>query len=142
MVMMMIARLKLLIAGSMVMTLLACGPLFLTSPSTDLKEAAELEEYLIDLSKKMEGHRLLTGSLPSRLNAEIFFSIVEKYYPDKEIILKVRKYPVKVFIEGNSYALTLCDQQSRLMLYRDLGETITFVDYPYWREGKEVPCQE
>ena len=142
MVMRMRARLKLLIAGSMIMTAWACSPLFLTSPSTDLRDAAELEEYLIDFSKKMEGHRLLTGSLPSDLNTEIFFSILEKYYPDKEIILKVKKYPVKVFIEGDSYKLALCDQQSRLMLYRDLGETITFVDYPYWREGKEVPCQE
>jgi len=43
---------------------------FLTSPSTDLRDAAEVEEYLIDFSKKMEGHRLLTGSLPSDLNAE------------------------------------------------------------------------
>ena len=135
-------KLKMLIAGSMIMIAVACGPLFRTSPATDLKEVAELEEYLIDFSKKMEGYRLLTGSLPSDLNAEKFFSILEKYYPDKEIILKVKKYPVKVFTDGNSYTLTLCDHPSRLMLYKDLGETITFVDYPYWREGKEVPCNE
>jgi hypothetical protein len=33
-----------------------------------------LEEYLIDFSKKIEGHRLITGPLPSDLNAEKFFS--------------------------------------------------------------------
>lgn len=34
-----------------------------------------LEEYLIDFSKKIEGHRLSTGPLPSDLNAENLFSI-------------------------------------------------------------------
>jgi len=48
-----------------------------SSQGLDPKEVAELEEYLIDFSKKIEGHRLLTGTLPSDLNAEKFFSILE-----------------------------------------------------------------
>ena len=113
-----------------------------SSQGSDPKEVAELEEYLIDFSKKIEGHRLLTGTLPSDLNAEKFFSILEQYYPDKEIIKKVKKYPVRVFREGESYVLILCDKGSKMALYKDLGSTITFVDFPYYREGKKVPCQE
>ena len=106
------------------------------------KEVSELEEYLIDFSKKIEGYRLQTGSLPPDLNADKFFSILENYYPGKEIIKKVKKYPVRVFREGESYVLILCDKGSKMALYKDLGSTITFVDFPYYREGKKVPCQE
>lgn len=135
-------KLKTFLLWSLIIISLACCPLFQSSQGLDVKEVAELEEYLVDFSKKIEGHRLLTGSLPSDLNAEKFFSILERYYPDREIIQKVKKYPVKVFPEGHSYVLILCDQQSKLILYKDLGRTITFVDYPYWREGKRVSCQE
>ena len=125
-----------------VIFLLAACPWFQPSQGFDRQEVAELEEYLIDFSKKIEGHRLITGALPSDLNAEKFFSILEQYYPDKEIIRKVKKYPVRVYPEGNSYVLILCDQESKFILYKDLGRTITFIDYPYWREEKKVPCNE
>ena len=115
---------------------------FQSSQEIDPKEVSELEEYLIDFSKKIEGHRLLAGFLPPDLDAEKFFSILEQYYPDKEIIKKVKKYPVRVFREGESYVLILCDKGSKMALYKDLGSTITFVDFPYYREGKKVPCQE
>ena len=112
------------------------------SQEIDPKEVSELEEYLIDFSKKMEGHRLQTGSLPHDLDAEKFFSILENYYPDKKINKIVKKYPVRVFREGESYVLILCDKGSKTALYKDLGSTIIFVDFPYYREGKKVPCQE
>ncbi len=113
-----------------------------SSQETDPKEVSELEEYLIDFSKKVEGHRLQIGSLPPDLDAGKFFSILEKYYPDKKIINTVRKYPVRVSREGESYVLILCDKGSKMALYKDLGSTITFVDFPYYREGRKVPCQE
>ena len=112
------------------------------SQEVDDGEVASLEEYLIDFSKKIEGHRLLTGSLSFDSDTEKFFSILELYYYDKEIIQKAKEYPIRVFPEGNSYVLILCDKKSKIILYKDLGKTITFVDYPYWREGKRVPCQE
>ena len=83
-----------------------------------------------------------SGPLPSDLSAEKFFSILENYYPDKKIIKIVKKYPVRVSREGESYVLILCVKGSRMTLYKDLGGTITHVDFPYWREGKKVPCQE
>jgi len=113
-----------------------------SSQEVDPKEVSELEEYLIDFSKKMEGYRLQAGFHPSDLDAEKFFSILEKYYPDKKIINTVRKYPVRVSREGESYVLILCDKGSKTALYKDLGSTITLVDFPYYREGRKVPCQE
>jgi hypothetical protein len=115
---------------------------FQCSQEIDPKEVSELEEYLIDFSKKMEGHRLQTGSLPPDLDAKKFFSILESYYPDKKIIKIVKKYPVRVFREGESYVLILCDKASKMVLYKDFGSTIIYVDFPYYREGKKVPCQE
>ena len=112
------------------------------SQEIDSQEVFELEDYIIDFSKKMEGHRLQTGSLPTDLDAQKFFSILESYYPDKKIIKIVKKYPVRVFREGESYVLILCDKASKMALYKDLGSTITYVDFPYCREGKKVPCQE
>ena len=112
------------------------------SQKIDPKEVSELEEYLIDFSKKMEGHRLQTGSLPPDLDAKKFFSILESYYPDKKIIKIVKKYPARVFREGESCVLILCDKASKMAPYKDLGSTITYVDFPYYREGKKVPCQE
>lgn len=135
-------KLRILLLCSLIILSLACCPWYQPSQGWDHKEVAELEEYLIDFSKKIEGHRLLTGSLPSDLNAEKFFSILERYYPDKEIIERVKRYPVKVSPETHSYVLILCDQSSKFILYKDLGRTITFVDYPYWREGKKILCQE
>jgi len=113
-----------------------------SSQDMDPKEVSELEEYLIDFSKKIEGYRLQTGSLPPDLDAKKFFSILEQYYPDKEIIKIVKKYPVQVSREGESYILILCDKGSRMALYKDLGSTITHVDFPYYREGQRPPCHE
>jgi hypothetical protein len=113
-----------------------------SSQGIDPKEVSELEAYLIDFSKKIEGHRLQAGSLPSDLDAPKFFSILEKYYPDNKIIKIVKRYPVQVSSEGESYILILCDKGSKMALYKDLGSTITYVDFPYYREGKKVPCRE
>lgn len=113
-----------------------------SSQDIDPKEVSELEEYLIDFSKKIEGYRLQTGSLPPDLDAKKFFSILEQYYPDKKIIKIVKKYPVQVSREGESYILILCDKGSRMALYKDLGSTITHVDFPYYREGQRPPCHE
>lgn len=112
-----------------------------SSQELDPKEVSELEEYLIDFSKKIEGYRLQTGSLPPDLDAKKFFSILEKCYPDNKIIKIVKKYPVRVSLEGESYILILCDKGSKMALYKDLGSTITHVDFPYYREGQKVPCQ-
>jgi len=113
-----------------------------SSPEIDPKEVSELEEYLIDFSKKIEGPRLQTGSLPADLSTDKFFSILGNYYPDKKTIKIVKKYPVQVSREGESYVLILCDKGSKMALYRDLGSTITHVDFPYYREGKKIPCKE
>ena len=113
-----------------------------SSQDIDPKEVSELEEYLIDFSKKIEGYRLQTGSLPPDLDTKKFFSILEQYYPDKKIIKIVKKYPVRVSLEGESYVLILCDKGSRMALYKDLGGTITRVDFPYYREGQRPPCHE
>jgi hypothetical protein len=133
-------KLRIFFFCSLVVFILASCPWFQSSEGFDRQAVAELEEYLIDFSKKIEGHRLSTGPLPSDLNTEKYFFILEQYYPDKEIIRKVKKYPVRVYPENNSYALILCDQESKFILYKDLGRTITFVDHPYWREEKKVPC--
>lgn len=135
-------RIAIFLFGSFViLSLLFCsGPQ--SSQDIDPKEVSELEEYLIDFSKKIEGYRLQTGSLPPDLDAKKFFSILEQYYPDKNIIKIVKKYPVQVSLEGESYILILCDKGSRMALYKDLGSTITHVDFPYYREGQRPPCHE
>jgi len=135
-------KLRIFFFWSLIIFILAACPRFQYSHGFDPQEIAELEEYLIDFSKKIEGHRLSIGPLPADLNADKFFSILEQYYPDKEIIRKVKKYSVRVYPESNSYVLTLCDQESKFILYKDLGRTITFIDHPYWREEKKVPCNE
>ncbi|MCJ7784730.1 MAG: hypothetical protein MUP41_12425 [Desulfobacterales bacterium] len=135
-------KLRIFFLWSLAIFILASCLWFQSSQGFDQQAVAELEEYLIDFSKKIEGHRLSTGPIPSDLNAKKFISILEQYYPDKEIIRKVSKYPVRVYPEDNSYVLILCDQESKFILYKDLGRTITFIDYPYWREGKKVPCNE
>ncbi|MDI7259233.1 MAG: hypothetical protein QME90_04835 [Thermodesulfobacteriota bacterium] len=33
------------------------------------------------------------------------------------------------------------DQKSKFILYKDLGRTVTLVDYPYWRKVEKVPCE-
>jgi hypothetical protein len=135
-------KVKILLLCSIIFFSLVFCSKFQSSQEIDPKEVSELEEYLIDFSKKIEGHRLLAGFLPSDLDADKFFSILEKYYPDKKIIEIVKKYPVRVFREGESYVLILCDKGSKMALYKDLGSTITFVDFPYYRRGEKVPCQE
>jgi len=93
-------KVKILLLCSIIFFSLVFCSKFQSSQEIDPKEVSELEEYLIDFSKKIEGHRLLAGFLPPDLDAEKFFSILEQYYPDKEIIKKVKKYPVRVFREG------------------------------------------
>jgi uncharacterized protein (UPF0248 family) len=135
-------RVRIFLLGSFIIFALLglhCRP---SSQEIDPKEVSELEEYLLDFSKKIEGHRLQTGSLPLDLDAKKFFSILEKYYPDQRILKIVKKYPVRISREGESYILILCDKGSTMALYKDLGSTITHVDFPYYREGQKVPCHE
>ena len=70
-----------------------------------------------------------------------FFTILGPYYRNGEIIEKVREYPVTIIRDEESYVLILCDKDSKFILYKDLGRTIDFVDYPYWREKKRVSCE-
>ena len=134
-------KVKIFLVGLFIIFFLVFCSWLQSSPEIDPKEVSELEEYLIDFSKKIESYRLQTGSLPPDLSADKFFSILGNYYPDKKIIKIVKKYPVKVSREGESYVLILCDKGSKMALYKDLGSTITHVDYPYYREGQKVPCQ-
>jgi hypothetical protein len=99
-----------------------------------------LEDYLVDFSQKVQGHTLLNGPLPPDLDAVKFFAILEPYYQNKEPIEKVKLYPVRVIPQDESYVLILCDKESRFIVYKDLGNTIDFVDYRYWQEQKQVPC--
>ena len=70
-------RIAIFLFGSfLIFSLVFCsGPQ--SSQDIDPKEVSELEEYLIDFSKKIEGYRLQTGSLPPDLDAKKFFSILE-----------------------------------------------------------------
>jgi hypothetical protein len=120
----------------------SCQYLGTCTKGFDSEELGAFEEYLIDFSKKVEGYRLQKGSLPPNLDAEKFFSILEEQKTDREMIRKVREYPVRVAVQGESYVLILCDKKSEFMLYKDLGETITFIDHPYWRTGEKVRCNQ
>jgi len=104
------------------------------------QDVTALEEYLIDFSKKIAGFQMTGGSLPTDLNSDKFFAILTPLYSDDEMMRKVRAYPVIVTPDGESYALILCDKETRYILYRDLGKTIDYVDFPYWRQGDKVAC--
>ena len=101
------------------------------------EEADVLEDYLIDFSKALKGK-----SLPTDLDAEKFFDVLEKYYTNKEAINEVKQYYVEVTNDADSYDIVICDRQHKWRLYRDLGKTTDHVEYPYWPERKEIECQE
>jgi len=96
-----------------------------------------LEDYLIDFSKALQGK-----PLPRDLDAEKFFAILEKHYTNPEAINEVKQYHVEVDNEAESYDIVICDRQHKWRLYRDLGKTTDYVEYPYWPERKEIECQE
>jgi len=100
-------------------------------------EVDELEKYLIEFSIHLKGK-----DLPAKLDTQKFFSLLETVYPDKDIIEKVKQFPVKVKREGKSYVLTLCDKKSEWILYKDSGETTHIVDYILAPEGLMVACRE
>ncbi|PKN62618.1 MAG: hypothetical protein CVU57_23505 [Deltaproteobacteria bacterium HGW-Deltaproteobacteria-15] len=119
--------------------IISCASL---APSSRAQQAAEVEEYLIDFSKNIEGRRILDERLPPDLDVEKFFAFLALDYSSKSYIERVREYPVKVYSDGESYILVLCDQDGKWILFKDLGRTTDKVDYPFGREGKMVPCQE
>jgi hypothetical protein len=108
----------------------------------DKSQIADLDDCLVDFSQKMKGHMLLQGPLPQDLDARKFFSILEPYYQDRECLKKVAAYPVRVSIQDAGYILILCDNDSRFTLYKDLGKTTDFVDFPYYRQQNTVPCND
>jgi hypothetical protein len=101
------------------------------------EEADLLEDYLIDFSKALKGK-----SLPTDLDAEKFFAVLEKHYTNQEAINEVKQYHVEVKNDEDSYDIVICDKQHKWRLYRDLGKTTDYVEYPYWPERKEIECQE
>jgi hypothetical protein len=127
----------LVLAMTVVVMVGCCSSSKLTTPSAPV---ANLEEYLIDFSKKAEGYRIKYGSLPPDLNADKFFEMIRPYYRDDAMQQKVRAYPVIVSREDESYVLILCDKDAQYILYKDLGKTIDRVDFPYWREQQQVAC--
>lgn len=132
-------RINFILAYSVVILSLTSCSLFHPPVVTDT-EVAYLEDYLVDFSQKIQGYTLLNGLLPPDLDAPKFFVILEPYYPNKEPIEKIKLYPVRVLPQDESYMLILCDKESRFIVYKDLGKTIDFVDYRYWHENKQVPC--
>ena len=103
----------------------------------DSRDVDNLEEYLIDFSQTLKGK-----TLPPDLDAEKYFSFLEKYYSDQEAINEVKQYSVKVENVNESYVLTICDRQNKWKLYRDYGQTTDEVDFPYWPDGERVECRE
>ncbi len=122
---------------STAVALFACSSL---PTSSSVSDFADQEEYIIDFSKKIEGYQLANGPLPKNLNADVFFALLQPFYKDTGIMEKVRKYPVAVFNEGESYVLILCDKDARFTVLKDLGATTDRIDFPYYREQKQVPC--
>lgn len=118
--------------------LVACGSP--NVPTAADSEVFVLEEYLIDFSKKIEGYKLKGGSLPTDLDGDSFFAVLEELGPGKEMIEAVREYPVRVYFEGGDYVLVLCDRDSRYALMKDLGQTTDKVDFRYLAEGIQAPC--
>jgi len=101
------------------------------------REVDDLEEYLIDFSQALKGK-----TVPPDLDAEKFFSFLEQYYPDQEAINEVKEYSVKAENVNESYILTICDRQRKWTLYRDYGQTIDEVDFPYWPDGERIECRD
>jgi hypothetical protein len=99
------------------------------------KELDDLEGYLIDFSKALKGKEI-----PPDLDRDKFFNLLEKHYPRREIIDAVKKYELKTQNRDESYVVTICDRQRQWCLYKDYGETIDYVEYPYWPEGIQVEC--
>jgi hypothetical protein len=128
----------LLLLVTILITMTACC--FSSKLTTPTANVAQLEEYLIDFSKKAEGYRIRYGSLPPDLDADKFFEMIRPYYRDDAMQRKVREYPVTVSKEDESYVLILCDKEARYILYKDLGKTIDYVDFPYWRQNQQVAC--
>jgi hypothetical protein len=112
----------------------------LTSCYSNLSQVAELDDCLVDFSQKIKGHQLQQGPLPSDLDADMFFSILDRYYQDKECLKQVKVYPVRVSAEDDSYVLVLCDKDSQFIHYKDVGKTTYYVDFPYYRQNQLVPC--
>ena len=99
-------------------------------------EADELEQYLIEFSKALEGKKS-----PPDIDAEKFFATLQKYYFNPEVIEKVKQFPMTVENDGNSYILTCCDREGKYKLYRDLGKTTDYTDDAYWPDRRAVPCK-
>lgn len=130
--------LRLIVVVSLTFTI-SCASL---DPSLrTIEQAAEVEEYLIDFSKNIAGRKLLDQNLPPDLDADKFFTFLSADYPNKRLIGKFREYPVKVYPDGDSYILVLCDRAGKWILFKDLGRTFDKVDFPYGREGKRVHCE-
>ncbi len=108
----------------------------LTIPGIYSEEYDELELWLIDFAKYLEGYEF-----PPDLDTQKFFSILEERYPNKEIIEKLKEYYVSVRNERESYDISICDKQHLYCLYRDFGRTKNYVDYPYWPEGERPVCE-
>ncbi len=99
------------------------------------QEYNELESYLIDISKRLDGYRF-----PPDLDAQKFFSILEQNYPNKKAIDKLQSYPVRASNEKESYVVEFCDKDHKYTINKDYGRTTDKVDYPYWRQDERVLC--
>ncbi|RJR46221.1 MAG: hypothetical protein C4576_11060 [Desulfobacteraceae bacterium] len=120
--------------------IISCVSLGPSGPNPE--QGAKVEEYLIDFSKNIEGRRILDERLPPDLDSEKFFAFLARDYSPKKYIDQVREYPVRVYPDGDSYILVLCDREGRWILFKDLGRTTDKVDHPFGREERRIPCEE
>jgi hypothetical protein len=119
------------------------GSLFAKEDEGRITEFSSLEITLSDMSKKITAYYGKQGmTVPQDFNENEFIGVLEKIYPDKEKVEKIKDtYRIKARAINGDYSVVLCDQGTGNKLMEDFSCTLNKVDIRYWDKDTATACE-
>ncbi|MDD5242448.1 MAG: hypothetical protein PHU49_00380 [Syntrophorhabdaceae bacterium] len=127
-----------------VIVLLGCANTGLVSRHSEgqIKEYSATSITLSDFSKKIIGHyQLQNMPVPNNFDANQFFSLLEKIYPDQPRVQSVKNnYKVSARPLNGGYSVMLCDPKTDAKIMEDLSCHLTHVEIRSWENNTDIQC--
>ena len=114
----------------------------LKSTEEQTREYSAAAVSLSDFSMKIIAHyQSRSLSVPNDFDANQFFVLLEKVYPDQARVNLIRSgYLVSVRPLDGGYSVMLCDPQTGRKIMEDLSCHLDRVEIRSWETGAESPC--
>ena len=128
----------------LILILVSCGRtgVFSKASEEEAREYSATAVSLSDFSMKIVAHYQSQNlPIPVNFDAEQFFALLKKIYPDQSRVSFVRaNYKVSARPVNGGYSVMLCDPRTDRKIMEDLSCCLDRVEIRSWQSNSIVPC--